>query len=233
MDYRYVTCLLTDDYLPGVLGLARSLRRTGAQYAMACMILADCSCVDELQSEGIQCLTVPYIAHPFAGLLHEKAAYKAGNYTKLNVFSLRQFTKIVFLDADTLVLGNVDHLFSRPHLTACVAGRSVHPEWTHMNSGVLVVEPDLLLFEDMMAKVGLIEETVPVVTQGDQHFLHAYFRRWWEDADLLLPETYNWLVNDQGPPDSAVLVAHFDGSPKPWSGGANAALWESLLNGAS
>jgi len=38
----------------------------------------------------------------------------ARTYSKLRAFDLVEFDKIVFLDADTLVLRNIDELFARP-----------------------------------------------------------------------------------------------------------------------
>lgn len=34
-------------------------------------------------------------------------------FTKINAWSLTQYTKCVFMDADTLVLGNIDDIFER------------------------------------------------------------------------------------------------------------------------
>jgi glycogenin glucosyltransferase len=43
----------------------------------------------------------------------------ATTLTKLHVWRLTQFTKIVFLDADTLAVRNVDELFQHDELSAC------------------------------------------------------------------------------------------------------------------
>ena len=60
-------------------------------------------------------------------------------FTKLQAWRLVQFQKCVFLDADTLVLDNVDELFERDELSAA-------PDvgWPDcFNSGVFVFAPSL------------------------------------------------------------------------------------------
>lgn len=58
-------------------------------------------------------------------------------FTKLHAWKLTEYNKCVFLDADTLVLQNVDDLFDRPELSAA-------PDigWPDcFNSGVFVFIP--------------------------------------------------------------------------------------------
>ena len=63
-------------------------------------------------------------------------------FTKLNIWTLTSYTKIVYLDTDVLVLKNIDDLFQRDELSA-------GPEdlWPDVfNSGVLVIEPSMSTF---------------------------------------------------------------------------------------
>jgi alpha-N-acetylglucosamine transferase len=57
---------------------------------------------------------------PIANPHQEDALYArfAATFTKLRIFDLDAFDKVVFLDADTIVLRNVDELFERPALAA-------------------------------------------------------------------------------------------------------------------
>jgi inositol phosphorylceramide glucuronosyltransferase 1 len=54
---------------------------------------------------------------------------------------------VVFLDADTIVVRNMDEAFGCPGF--CAAMR--HSE--RLNSGVLVVEPSTHVFRDMLSKI--------------------------------------------------------------------------------
>ena len=67
-------------------------------------------------------------------------------FSKLNAWRLTQYSKCVFLDADTLVLQNIDELFEREELSAA-------PDigWPDcFNSGVFVYEPSLETFYKLM-----------------------------------------------------------------------------------
>lgn len=66
--------------------------------------------------------------------------------TKLRAWTLTQFEKCVFLDADTLILQNVDDLFQREELSAA-------PDigWPDMfNSGVFVFLPSRTTYENLL-----------------------------------------------------------------------------------
>ena len=67
-------------------------------------------------------------------------------FTKLKVWTLTQYKKCVFLDADTLVVQNVDELFDRPELSAA-------PDigWPDIfNSGVFVFEPLMSTYHGLL-----------------------------------------------------------------------------------
>lgn len=66
-------------------------------------------------------------------------------FTKLHAWRLVRFQKCVFLDADTLVLCNVDELFEREEFSAA-------PDvgWPDcFNSGVFVYKPSLETFKNL------------------------------------------------------------------------------------
>ena len=57
----------------------------------------------------------------------------------MHLFNLTQFERIVYLDADTLVLVNVDDLFERN--VSFAAAPDVFPP-DRFNAGVMIVQPD-------------------------------------------------------------------------------------------
>ena len=71
----------------------------------------------------------------------------------------------MYLDADTIVVKNIDDLFKCSKFCANLK----HSE--RLNSGVMVVEPSQALFNDMMRKV----KTLSSYTGGDQGFLNSYY----------------------------------------------------------
>ncbi|TYK27244.1 inositol phosphorylceramide glucuronosyltransferase 1 [Cucumis melo var. makuwa] len=88
-----------------------------------------------------------------------------GVYTKLKIFNMTDYRKVVYLDADTIVLKNIEDLFKCSKFCANLK----HSE--RLNSGVMVVEPSETIFNDMMSKVN----TLPSYTGGDQGFLNSYY----------------------------------------------------------
>eukprot|EP00276_Gloeochaete_wittrockiana_P019197 CAMPEP_0184341890 /NCGR_PEP_ID=MMETSP1089-20130417/10493_1 /TAXON_ID=38269 ORGANISM="Gloeochaete wittrockiana, Strain SAG46.84" /NCGR_SAMPLE_ID=MMETSP1089 /ASSEMBLY_ACC=CAM_ASM_000445 /LENGTH=288 /DNA_ID=CAMNT_0026670433 /DNA_START=27 /DNA_END=893 /DNA_ORIENTATION=- len=79
-------------------------------------------------------------------------------FTKLRIWNMTEYTKIMWMDSDTLVVDNIDHLFNEPELTAphtpshCGCG----PEWVKgspyhtVSSGFFVSEPSTARFDQMM-----------------------------------------------------------------------------------
>lgn len=67
-------------------------------------------------------------------------------FSKIHAWRLIHYTKCVFLDADTLVLTNVDELFEREEISA-----SPDIGWPDLfNSGVFVFQPSLEIFADLV-----------------------------------------------------------------------------------
>ena len=91
--------------------------------------------VEEIDSEDTERLAL--LTRPELGV----------TFSKLHAWRLTQYSKCVFLDADTLVLENVDELFDREELSAA-------PDigWPDcFNSGVFVYEPSMDTFSNLLA----------------------------------------------------------------------------------
>ena len=74
----------------------------------------------------------------------------------LLVYSLLHYCAVVYLDADTIVVKNIDDLFK------CIKFCANLKHSERLNSGVMVVEPSEAIFNDMMSKV----RTLPSYTGG-------------------------------------------------------------------
>jgi alpha-N-acetylglucosamine transferase len=163
------------------------------------------------------------------------------NYTKLRIFGLIEFKKIIFLDADMIILRNIDHLFERPHMSACNSGGEIekYKGWRYFNSGLMVIEPAKELFDDMISKIGKIETEK---NKGDQAFLHAYYSDWPNKPKLHLPHVYNVLIThlndyinehdytiEHESGKTPMYVLHYVGSKKPWNVKKNSAEYANIL----
>ncbi|XP_023184933.1 glycogenin-2 isoform X2 [Xiphophorus maculatus] len=149
-------------------------------------------------------------------------------FTKLHCWNLTQYNKCVFLDADTLVLCNVDELFQRDELSA-----APDPGWPDcFNSGVFVFRPSKITYTsllDLALQHGSFDG-------GDQGLLNSFFSSWSvEDISKHLPFIYNlcassvytYLPAFQQFGHQAKIV-HFAGAVKPWSPQRNGCHSQSL-----
>ena len=88
-------------------------------------------------------------------------------FTKLLIWTLKEYKKIFYIDSDAIVLRNVDHVFRCGNFCA------VYRHSDHFNAGVLVVKPSLAVFNDMKSQLGILHSH----DGGDQGFLNTYFER--------------------------------------------------------
>merc|ERR1712037_261934 len=112
----FVTLATTDSYAAGALVLARSLRQANTVAELVCLVSSSISegtrarlasefvDVDVLNSNNDAMLTL--LKRPELGV----------TLTKLHCWKLTQYNKMVFLDADTLVIQNIDDLFQRDEI---------------------------------------------------------------------------------------------------------------------
>ncbi|KAF9432514.1 hypothetical protein BGZ76_010686 [Entomortierella beljakovae] len=227
----YITLLTNNNYASGALVLGYSLRAAQTKKSLAILITANVSRqirdrlaevydsiieIGEIDSHSTKNLEL--LGRPELGI----------TLTKIHVFNQTQYSKLVFLDADTLVLRNIDELFDT------AANGSIDDEdrntrfaaapdagWPDcFNSGVFVCKPK---YEDY---TGLIEMsgTQGTFDGGDQGLLNSYFGGWSRGhPNNRLPFVYNTTptsVYSYAPAfeqfKDRLAVIHFVGSFKPW-----------------
>lgn len=146
--FAWVTLLTQPDYYIGVQALHRSLKRSETQWPLTVMVTdaIDLETREALQAQGC-------VIHPVEPLMpdakleqHYASAQFSEVWSKLRAWELTGCERVVFLDADMLVLRNMDELFTLDlgdhDLAACHACRcnpnkiasypaSWHPENCH------------------------------------------------------------------------------------------------------
>ena len=229
----YVT-LLYDGFLLGVRVLGQSLRDTGTNKDLVVVCTETVSENDRaiLRSDGWIIRSVKTVESPYEGS-SSPGDYFKGSYTKLFIWSMTEYERLVYLDADVMVLANIDHLFDCG--TFCAAFR--HSDL--FNTGVLVIEPSTRIYKDMLEKV----QKFSSYDLGDQGFLNVYFK------DVMYASMFNWsdqtrqkkpmrmsgrLNGDMGMyyaysrwvlPEKEIKVIHYSLGPvKPWK-------WWTLTSG--
>ena len=175
-------------------------------------------------------LSAPYRNHPLVNKAGRRGEGEVRNglsdFVKLRVHQLIDYAKVVFLDADIMVRGNVDHLFWLPE--------GSHSDGPHapFNAGLVVVEPRK---EDFRHLVAVVREgnftdatgwrgeggcasaggcNARHVTQG----LWDWFYRTSRPGGLRLPrDVYNGLQDEPAAGADPCLV-HFTACGKPSTG---------------
>lgn len=235
----YVTLLCTESYLPGVLALHQSLRRSGTPYPFVVAVSALISPAVELQllRAGMLVRRNP-VTTAIPQEMIEGNGHWGHTFDKVHLFGLVEFSKLVYVDSDMMVLANIDELFDRPHMSGVPAGRLVHPDWIRLNGGLLVIEPQEQLADRIFATLPQALEEVAALggkASGDQDLLNAYYPAWRNTPELELDQGYNVfqcyldihiekhgyrlpdVQSGTGPP---VKIVHFIGPHKPWMKGA-------------
>jgi alpha-N-acetylglucosamine transferase len=91
----------------------------------------------------------------------------------------------VFIDADALVLRNIDKLFDYPEFSAAPNVYETLADFHRMNSGVFVARPSLETFAAMLK---MLDQPDMFWRRTDQTFLQTFFPDWHG-----LPVTMNML----------------------------------------
>ncbi|CCD64319.1 Glycogenin-1 [Caenorhabditis elegans] len=223
MSEAWITLATNDNYAQGALVLVHSLRTAGTTRKIHCLIsnevsapvrkqleehFDDVSIVDVFNSNDSDNLRL--IERPDLGV----------TFTKLHCWRLTQYTKCVFLDADTLVLRNADELFTRPDFSA--ASDIGWPD--SFNSGVFVYVPNNETYRQLVD----FAVTHGSYDGGDQGLLNDFFSNWRDlPSEHRLPFIYNMTAGAFYTYAAAykryganTKIVHFIGSVKPWHGSA-------------
>ena len=165
----YATILSTDSYLPGVLSLFESIRRTNTKVSNFVVIVNQDikkETINRLKSNGIIVRKMPKI-QPTQEIKKKNKLLPHWNNTfdKFNIFNLVEYEKVVYLDSDIYVSENIDELFEKPNMSAVIAGKSYpsNKDWKELNSGVMVIEPKEGIREKLikhMEEMGKIKKTL-------------------------------------------------------------------------
>lgn len=238
----YLSIISNNDYLPGILTLNKSLIAVNSKYKFVVLVTENISqlVVEEMCSNYIEVVFVKSI-FPKNVRSTKKIRWKY-TYSKLNIFSQTQYSKFVFLDADALVLKNIDCLFDKQHLSAVPTGglfgiESDRSPWVldGLNSGVMVIEPSKVDFNDLISRFYNYAEARKDIA-GDQEFLQYYYCDWPNNTALHLPAYFNVLEKFFpeyekvfGYSEDSIYVLHYAGNCKPWDNDADSRITKKFL----
>lgn len=210
----YATILHSEQlYACGAITAARSIRMAGSGRDMVALVDETISARHRgaLEAAGWKVRTIRRIRNPRAS----RDAYNEWNYSKFWLWTLTEYERVIFLDADLLVQRPMEPLFAMPEVSA------TGNHGAYFNSGVMVVEPCNCTFRLLADHVGDIES----YNGGDQGYLNEVFS-WWHrlpshanymkhfwDGDTAERAAAKRRVLAADPP--VALAVHFVGL-KPW-----------------
>ncbi|KAG8642985.1 UDP-glucuronate:xylan alpha-glucuronosyltransferase 1 [Manihot esculenta] len=200
-------------YVCGAIAAAQSIRLSGSNRDLVILVDESISVYHRsgLEAAGWKIRTIKRIRNPKA----EKDAYNEWNYSKFRLWQLTDYDKIIFIDADLLILRNIDFLFGMPEISA--TGNNA----TLFNSGVMVIEPSNCTFQLLMEHINEIES----YNGGDQGYLNEIFT-WWHRIPKHMNFLKHFWVGDEeevkqkkirlfGSEPPVLYVLHYLGV-KPW-----------------
>ncbi|KAJ6902725.1 hypothetical protein NC651_020261 [Populus alba x Populus x berolinensis] len=242
----YVTFLAGNgDYVKGVVGLAKGLRKVKSAYPLVVALLPD---VPEehreiLESQGCIVREIEPV-YPPENQTQFSMAYYVINYSKLRIWEFVDYGKMIYLDGDIQVFHNIDHLFEKPtgYFYAvkdcfCEKTWSTSPQYQikycqqcpekvqwplEMGSPPpLYFNAGMFLYEPKLETYFDLLETLKVTTPtsfAEQDFLNMFFR----DVFQPIPPVYNlvsamlWRHPDKFDLDEVKVVHYCAAGAKPW-----------------
>ncbi|XP_049410903.1 galactinol synthase 1 [Solanum stenotomum] len=113
LDRAYVTFLAGNgDYVKGVIGLAKGLRKVKSEYPLVVAVLPDVPAEHRCMLEEQGCIVREIEpVYPPENQTQFAMAYYVINYSKLRIWEFVEYKKMIYLDGDIQVYDNIDHLF--------------------------------------------------------------------------------------------------------------------------
>lgn len=148
MKQAYVTLLSSSNYLKAVIALNQNLIDLNSQYPLLVMVTKDIASqtIPYLQKEKILYKIVDYLNYSKLTQKNFENSYILNIASKLNVFLLKEYDKIVYIDADSFFLANIDELFNYPD-----GAMYTEPGYNYGFTGMFVCCPKNHILEYYMA----------------------------------------------------------------------------------
>tara|TARA_R110002020_G_scaffold316361_10_gene531575 strand:- start:12754 stop:13659 length:906 start_codon:yes stop_codon:yes gene_type:complete len=202
--HAFVTLVTNPDYAMGAVALVRSISLTGSSADIAVLHTGGVGGTDLAPLKDLGCRLIEVDHLPLSdafnqrharGNLHAAAPFAKGrkpafhspldNFCKLRLWQLGEYETCVFIDADALVLRNIDKLFDYPEFSAAPNVYESLEDFKRLNSGVFVAHPSTATFASMLER---LDRPEVFWRRTDQTFLETFFPDWHG-----LPVTMNML----------------------------------------
>jgi alpha-N-acetylglucosamine transferase len=171
-----VSAVYDDNYIEGVEVLGYSLKRINIQADLILFYISNRlnqSTLDRCRKVGWYLWSVERINPPRFAIIYPRFR---DQYTKLRIWSMIDYDRVLYLDADTVVIRDINELLMGTIFENNQDGLlgAVEDVWQgqigpNFNAGVLLIRPNETIFNDMLVKM---------------HNMAAYGSYWAEQAFL-------------------------------------------------
>jgi len=192
--HAYATLVTNAHYAMAAVALVRSLKQAGTDADILVMHTGGVTGValERLAGLGARLVQVDLLptgdefnARHARSKLHGAAPFTKGrkpdfhtpidNFAKLRLWQIDEYERIVFLDADTVVVRPINRLFSYPEFSAAPNVYESLADFHRLNSGVFVAKPSKATFESMIER---LDAPDAFWRRTDQSFLETFFPDW-------------------------------------------------------
>ncbi|OAX44738.1 nucleotide-diphospho-sugar transferase [Rhizopogon vinicolor AM-OR11-026] len=207
----YVTLLTKPSYLPGVLVLDHTLRSVNSAFPL--VVMATHSLPEDtlsvLERRGIPIFPIASLRPPEG--LHSLSSHDTrftDTWTKLRAFELVEFERVILLDADMIVMRNMDELFdiemppswiAAAHVCACNPRKLPHypSDWVpencaytplvHPSSAAVITEQSPRPYTQLNSGLVVLSPSLYLADEVRRHLFTSPLVSTWSfpDQDLL------------------------------------------------
>lgn len=247
MRCAYVTLVMLDDgYVKGSVALAKSLLMSGTKHELVCLVTKDVVVTDEVYSLYTHVIVVPYLYFKCPRMLTERQRqlyepWMDYSFTKWRCIGLEMYDKCVYLDADQIVLRNIDHLFYTSRRYAMCFNHNYRPQYKALRYGDVVTskmhesimrESDFLGFTGTLVytpDATLLSHIVSLLTPRNRLLCEPRYNNGFDEVVLAqafvdlninvmqLTPMYVWNAGDYTVLNgSQPYVVNYYGDVKPW-----------------
>ena len=213
----YISYICNDNYLPGLIALIKSLKYNKCINNILIMVTKNVSLKSKEVISKLGALVKNIEEIHYKGSKSNEIIDRYGinntswmMFTKLNIWKQCEYKKLLYIDADTVVLKNIDHLFTIKENFSAVPGYSKSLNYYGIEGGVLLIKPCLDTYNGLIQAMNSDRYDL---TMSDQSLINDYFNK--HGKINLLDNKYNTLQKKHENIRKAYIY-HWNGK-KPWN----------------
>ena len=203
----FITLLSSKDYWMSTVILNESLKKTNSKYNLIVAVtedILDKEIIEIFDKHHILYVVIPVFKYSDSTI---ESAKQRGFDTVLNtaskicIFDLNYFDKLVYLDSDSIILDNIDDLMDFPDGSMLYDGDPF--------SGLFVFNPK-----------NHCTEMYKTILSHSMHFDGDMFSNLWfhvkDNLGYRIDISYFYPINRQNNNNTKIKAVHFINKPKPW-----------------